>query len=80
MESSLLKNAGLEIAGIYGFHGVDGSLLEGTGANVDHYQYYGLMARPVFSTGEDNVEFSIRFFGGVVNAISPKIRFLETKP
>ena len=70
---NIAKFAGVEISALYGNHKLDNSFLEGTDAKLDHYQYYGLMAGPVFREAGDNIEFSIRFLAGFANANSPKL-------
>ena len=72
----LASNVGIAASFFYSRYGLDNSLVSGTTASVDHWQYYGLVVGPMITEPlSDNILADFTIMSGIVNANSPKLTY-----
>lgn len=67
---------GIAVTVPYSSFGVDNSVLEGTGLTMDHWQYYGLLAGPMYTAQAGaKTKFDFKMLIGATNVNSPKFTY-----
>jgi hypothetical protein len=77
---SIDDNFGVMVSAFYNMNGLDIKKIEQeygiTGVNVDHWQFIGFAAGPVFTIpATDKTKIDFRVLGGIARANSPEINF-----